>query len=572
MFPGGLQNAQPPVEQPSGFAKALEDVLTFFGGIDTSNTPPPEADPYQPRQSANIMDRRDEAPEVDPATAYQRFADDPKRAAARISLLPRGVVPMGAALYDYYGGNNPKNLNLSGLYRKRQLEADIVQGQQSATSQAVQQLAPFVLGGLTGAVRPAQTVMGTVGRGALAGGAYKGTEGYFAPSVDGEDLDSPARIGSGLAGFGIGAISGGATAGLAKMGRDQVTDTLAARAQSKATESQARTDRQTRLEESRAAKRTPIKYSPEEEAKLADLYEARYSKATGKTTPDVIAARKEYQQNRSGFIRSHVDAGLDVEQIAKGLNTSPAQIARYINVNMPIPKSGRYQQVIQDVVRITEGERLAKARRTPPPRPSAPAQPQAPANPSQPQGGLSAAPQAPEAPKAAPSKTRVPKEPVTQMELRRFNASPAGKRSWQEIQANTRRAQLDADAQAIKSTYNPPSIRESTGVPKGKLNTARDSLNIQRRENRPEGYKPTAKRGVMQIADDVSANSGRSPTKWTREDQEAFVSRAARHTSLSPAKIKGMLAQYDEGKSSARRGISSKRVRELIEAERNKKK
>jgi hypothetical protein len=161
------------------------------------------------------------------------------------------------------------------------------------------------------------------------------------------------------------------------------------------------------------------------------------------------------------------------------------------------------------------------------------------------------------------------------MELRRFNQTNKGKESWRDIQGKTKMGQLEADASVIKGTYNPPSSREML-VKTGKV-PARVTPDTNPNEVRfsatgtKANYTPKERKGVMQLSEDISTSSGRQPSKWTSEDKEAFISKAARHTDMSPAKIKSLLKSYNEG-TRAQRGMSAQRIRELVDAERVKAK
>lgn len=563
MFNGGLSSAtvQPPAQpqRPYGFEQALEDVLGILGFADEEEPqldaegfvpPEPMSEPYQPRESANVLDRQGEAPRQPAMDAYKRFADDPKRAAARISLLPRGVVPFATAAYDYATGNNPNNLSLSGMYRQRQLEADMITGEESPTADWVRAYAPMAIGAGLGALKPARTVMGSAMRGGAAGAAYGGLEGYFAKGVEGEDLDSAKRIGRGLTEAGVGFVSAAPAGAAGHAVRGALTD----RAITRATRSNPPQERKEPRLDSPAPKDVQLEPSPG--AKRESRFE------------------KRYVEDLSKAVLSRIESGMEIRDIAKKFDMDAKEIARALEVSRSIPNSPRYARARAEMNDILGAAPKPAAKPASQAQPAPTAQQEAPKPKSPAPTGAEI-----EAKTKAAAKS---KSPISQREFRRWNNTEAGKESWREVKAGTRKAQLDADAEAVKSLANPRPMREvlaQSGYPNarrpegaGGPNRPNPPTNPRSGAPRGERFAPEKKRGVMEIADDISAKSGRSPSKWARGDKEEFVRRAATQTNMRPSQVYNLLKSYGEEGLKAKRGISTKRIREIMDEVRASKK
>lgn len=545
---------------PYTFEQALSDVLDFLGMGGTEQAANNQlateqqaeskgGSAYQPTESNHVQDREREAP--DPLdTAYQRYGSNPKEAAVRLSLAPRGVVPFAASAYDVATGqNNPRNLTLSELYRKRQLEADQLEADQKPATAAVREYLPLIAGGVAGAIpgraRGVAGLTGAVLRAGGAGAVTGATEGYFDKSNDGFELDDPRRIKSAIGGAGINAaiaMPAGLAGHMATEGVRAGMDRLS------------------------GPKPSPALGGPSGPSQGPSLPIGQSaSRPTGSQIRESIYERR-FQADLDNVIGRQVKEGKSLAEIAKKLDMSPAELAKRVEQrNLAPPRDMRIKQEINEL--------------NPPAQPAPKPKPATLGEAAKAQTQPQAAPKAQEQPKtqqaqeAQPSKA---KPPISQMDLRKWSNTKAGKSSWEDIQAGTRKAQLDADAQVMKGTYNPPSARDMLAsggktpvkiTPEAKPQAAANEVRFTRGEGKGS-YTPTQRKGAMQIADEVSSTSGRSPAKWEAGDKEEFIRAAARHTNMRPAQIKALITSYGENATRAQKGLSNKRIAEIVEAER----
>lgn len=558
MFGGPLgsnvQPAQQPqpaqAQEPYGFDRALSDVIDFLGMGGTEQAaanqlqkendnpmvyddaqPQPRQSPYQPTESGNLQDRQNVSPDMD--EAIRRYGSAPigdaepsaKRAAARISLMPHGVVPFVSAAYDIATGqNNPRNLSLGDLYNKRQTEANMLIEDQKPAAQTIDEYLPYVAGPAIGAFAPASKgsqlarVIGTGLRGATAGGILGGVQGYFDPKFDSRELGDPERISQGATRAGLGAAMAAPMAMGTHAAGELIKDGYS------------------------MMRNKPDQPSITEKVPLA--------------SKPMLRGPARTEQGQKAF----------EDQLAYRLGLSPDEMK--LREKISATQEAQTSQPIQTAEKpkglneAVQATPIAQSRPKPAPEPSR--------APTEPIESKATKPEPKEAKASEPTKT---KSPITQIQLRRFSNQPKGREAWADIQAESRLKQLRADADIAKGDANPPSTREML-LNSGKIpaKVTQDNPTNEARFATPGtkgSYIPTEKKGVMQISEDVSSTSGRSPSKWTAEDKEAFVTKAARHTDMSPGKIKGLLTSYNEG-TRAQRGMSAARIRELVEAERIK--
>lgn len=562
------QQAQPAqAQEPYGFDRALSDVIDFLGMGGTEQAeanqlqheqdnpfvyddsqPQPRGTPYQPIESGNLQDRRNVSPDLE--EAIKRYGSAPigdaeptaKRAAARISLMPHGVVPFVSAAYDIATGqNNPRNLSLGDLYNKRQTEANMLVEDQKPAAQMIDDYLPYVAGPAIGAFAPASKggqlarVIGTGLRGAAAGGIVGGVQGYFDPKFDSRELSDPERISQGAKRAGLGA----AMAAPMAMGTHAAGELI--------------------KDGYRQFRGAPDQPSITEKVPIA--------------SKPMLRGQAQSEQGQRAF----------EDQLAYRLGLSPDEMRPKVNAVRTEPAPAPKQAPSEPA-------------QAPKPQPIEPKPVQAAEKPIQPSEPVSApvapakakpAPEPPEATtqpkaKAEPKQAQVDetpafkktKSPITQSQFRRFNESKKGQEAWREINSDRKLAQIKAQTDIVKADANPPSAREML-LNSGKIPARVTPDNPGPNEARfstpgtKAGYTPTEKRGVMQISEDISTKSGNQPSKWTSEDREEFVSRAARHTDMSPSKIKSLLTSYGEGPR-AQRGMSTAKIKELVQAERTK--
>src|SRR5688572_1718218 len=208
-----------------GAEQALENQIAAEdeGSLSAEPLPPREA-PYEPPESATLIDRREGRPDID--SAVRRWGGsvtggepDPKRAAARLSLVPRGVVPFVSAAYDTATGQAEDGLSLGSLYRKRQAEADMLLQDQRPAADTVGQYLPYAIGPAIGAfarstkgATAVENAMRTGGRGMVGGAIMGGLEGYFDPRFDSKPLDDRERIMAAAKMGGLGSVMAGGLA------------------------------------------------------------------------------------------------------------------------------------------------------------------------------------------------------------------------------------------------------------------------------------------------------------------------------------------------------------------------
>lgn len=551
-----------PQAQPYGFEQALSDVLDFLGMGGTeqatanqlANEQEAEAkglSPYQPQESANMVDRRNEQP--DPLSeAYKRYGDNPKEAAARISLMPRGVAPFVSAAYDIATGqNNPRGLSLGELYRKRQTEATALEEDQAPASRMVREYAPYAVGPIIGAFAPGKAgkltdaLVGTAVKGGLAGGIAGGTQGYFQPRNDGMELSDPRRIESGLKQGGLGALMG-MTTGAATHGAIEVAK-QGFRQPQRAISNQVSTNQPAVTQAAEKA----VESTPSRSAAREARYEARFQEDIGR------------------FAKTRMDQGQDLASIAYELEMTPNQLARSLEMQKVLSNSPKYDRIRAEMNDILGPK--------PQPQPQglnqAVAKKPAPAEAPQPAKAVEPPKPAPK-PEAAPKPAKLSPEDRAMREDLRGNTA-RGKQAQKEVDIATYGAQAKADFQARESLRNPPSAREmlaQSGRVPAKVTPDKPQPTAPSSAPAEKGsFKPSARKGVMQIADDVSTSVGRSPGKWTNADREEFVKNVARHTEMKPAQIKNLLKSYGTA-SRASPGLSNTRIKEILEAERTAEK
>src|SRR5688572_11912360 len=119
-----------------------------------------------------------------------------------------GLTPWLAATIDVAQGRVPSE-NFDAARMQHQQKIDEIKAQNPQFVEAAEKAAPFVTGLLTGIAKPAQTAMGTAGRGAAAGGAMGAVQGYTGadPELSSTDTD---RVVSAAGGAARGATMGAA--------------------------------------------------------------------------------------------------------------------------------------------------------------------------------------------------------------------------------------------------------------------------------------------------------------------------------------------------------------------------
>jgi hypothetical protein len=219
-----------------------------------------------------------------------------------------------------------------------------------------------------------------------AGAGYGAVEGYLDP-IEPDLADAAERIPGSL----TAALMGGATAaaGAAGLGGLKCGYERYRAAQQGRREAEAQAQREAlarRQEAGRKAAETrrrnkelTAEYEAEEAGRqkrlesrsrtdLAKQYEAEYDQFPKNPSPEWKANRDAYQRDRTGYIMARLNAGRDLNSIARSLKMKPVQLARYVMTNKAIPKEGRYEQAIRDVVRMIEAEKAWKAKGLPKPK------------------------------------------------------------------------------------------------------------------------------------------------------------------------------------------------------------
>jgi hypothetical protein len=574
---GTPQPGQMPQQQgqePYGFDRALSDVIDFLGMGGTEqaernqlederdnpfkydDSQPERGNPYQPTHSGNVLDRQNVSPDLDEAVRRYGSAaigdaePSAKRAAARISLMPHGVVPFVSAAYDIATGqNNPRNLSLGDLYNKRQTEANMLVQDQKPAAQMVDDYLPYIAGPAIGAFAPASKggqlarIVGTGLRGAAAGGIVGGVQGYFDPEFDSRELSDPDRISQGLKRGGLGAVMAGTLAAGTHAGGELIKDGYS--------QMRGPQNPQSVTEKVPLASKPMLRgqaQSEQGQRAFEDQLAYRLGLSPDEMRPKVSAARSEPAPAPRQAPSEPATAPQATEQ-PKGLNEAvkpaqatttpkqaPSEPPKAATQPKPTPKPKAEEVTQSDVAE-------AKAKATPK--------------------------QAEEAPQFKKTKS-----PITQSQFRRFNESRKGKEAWAEINADRKLAQIKGQTDIVKADANPPTAREmllNSGKVPAKVtpDTPPNEGNVSFSKGEAKGsYTPTEKRGLMQIADELSAQSGRSPGKWNAADKEEFIKGAARHTTMRPSQIKGLLTSYGENATRASPGMSNKRIAEIVEAER----
>lgn len=387
---------------------------------------------------------------------------------------------------------------------------------------------PVVAGGLTALAAPARSanamrsVLGTAARGAIVGGGAGATEGYFARKNDGFDLDDPRRLGQAaiMGGLGMagGALGAGVTRGVAMPVAEAVSG-LRGRAMANQTRQPAQMTQQ-------APSEIDARYYPNQQIG------ANWDRPTGPQMQEEVFNRR--------FDR-------ELPRMARQMGMSPDELKQRIAVSRA---GGDFNAPLQPRQPAQAAPAPAQVRGPVPEQP-VPAPAQVPATPKQ------------------PKEPKPPKGPISKSEFARYRASARGQDAMADIKRQGLEKQTRSDAQMLGNEVRP--ISDVTGV-RSNVRITRDQPSGEVRFNAPReraSYAPKQKKGVMEIADEITASNGRSPGKWDTADREAFIKAAARHTSMSPAKIKSMLASYGEG-ARAKRNLSNARVRELVEGERIK--
>ncbi len=633
------------------FGSALADFLGFaeqhtleddLGPDGPDPNIPQEDRPYQPQMSENVLDRTNETSEISPeqraevfqrmAAGQGRFGSDSKTAAARVSMLPRGVVPFLAAVYDATAGDNPRGLGLSGLYRKNQFEADAATMDQPDAAAAVRQYAPLAIGGAIGALRPAKSFVGTAARGGAAGGAFGAADNYFDKDLDSEDLSSPKRIMRGLEGAVPGAVLGAGGAVMAKAGTEMYGLHQAKSARQRVETEKKDTAKRLENEKAQGEYKTQLSL-----ANRAMSYQR--PKEGGK-------GAEAYSQNPEQWMQQAASSGVDTAGIARSLGVSEHTAAIAIMEHakgLKGPNARKLYNDAADVVKdVNDYRALGKQdkywpqaeltvneiKTTPKDRPpsfeekaGADLRKRNQANAATLKGGLAdikarddklsrvaphwkkgtfptpvsrpakAEPEAPKAQEAAPStpaaaKVEAKRSYLTSAEksMRRDlrGQTRLGRETRAEVQETTRKAQGRADAQTLGDLYRPSrDVLDRAGAikaypikPEPKAAGAGKTI-TQSKAPQPK-YSPESKRGVLEIADEVAQKSGKSLREMPKASVEEFVSLTARHTNMRPSEVQRILKSYgqsSEGKTMrAKRGIGARRIREIMEGERSQPK
>ncbi|MGF1623058.1 MAG: hypothetical protein ACFCUR_20925 [Rhodomicrobiaceae bacterium] len=298
---------------------------------------------------------------------------DRRKAAGLITgdAMTAGTWPyIGAAIQGMTGHDD--GLPYEDRRRAIQEQTALARQQHPAMSGTLDMAAPMVAGGIPAA--RARTVSGAAGRAAAGAGAYGAVEGYAAPvTPDSGDVAErlPGAMQGGLVNalLGYGAVKGGAKiADAAKTAREARTAAKAQEAADQAAQAKRRSEAARKASETRrrnkeltadaqAEQAVTAKRAEKREAKrLAKEYETNFRRKPKNPAPNWEKSFAAYKTDRADFVMKRVEAGRDIFSISREINLSPAQIARFVNSATVVPKSPKYQNFIEDVVKILKAE------------------------------------------------------------------------------------------------------------------------------------------------------------------------------------------------------------------------
>lgn len=301
---------------------------------------------------------------------------------------------------------------------------------------AAEKAMPFISGVLGGAG------IGGVARGVGIATGQGAAQGYTSGPVEEPSLSgnrAGAAVGGAVTAGGIAAMGAGAARGVMK-GVGAVQGRMAQKAEEAAKQtaetaaaSKARLETQKQTQAERAKQ--------QDEQRVTEF--PQYNAMPKKFSKHFEENRRSFAKDPVGMFKFMADQHPTVEGMASALKMPPSVI-----VQRMIPKLGDItprtvgeKHLYDDIRRVYEARdayiRSGKAA----PEPKVPGEGKAKTN----------------------AKT---KPPFTESQFRSFQKSPAGKRSKQEIEANTRKQQLDADAEELKRRYNPGPVPRGGKNPK----------------------------------------------------------------------------------------------------------
>lgn len=340
--PSPAPSPQPPAVDPMA---AAEPAPT---GEVLSGSPPPEADSSQigMGQVGGDLNTRASSPD------WLVMSD----------IIMGGTLPWAMAAVDVGTGQIPSE-QFEQARMAYQQSIDAIKEQHPEFVAAAQKAAPLITGLGVGIFKPAQTVAGTAGRGAVAGAAQGAVQGYTDAPADVPSDDPQRRLDavSGATRGGALGGAGGAVAGGVQKGMKMRADSKAAAAQAKeaeaATQRKETDDYLVKMEEKNAARRAEF-----EQKFQRDLAEkaASYTKKPKIPGPNWQDAQKEFLRDPAGALRRQAARNPSLTQLAEATNLSQASIiAKLKATGLPTPSSDAERTLRAEIDSIMETRKIA---------------------------------------------------------------------------------------------------------------------------------------------------------------------------------------------------------------------
>lgn len=422
--------------------ESLDDSLM---GREDEGLPPPKLSPImtaaagpvvptQPRQEVPLPERSP----VEPGS-NEAFSETPPPP----DKSPFGLVPQNDSRYSDYQNLLVMDVATGGMLPWLQAAVDLAIGRvnpeqfdqvRQEHAQRIEAMRREHQGLVESAEKALPFLAGLIGgggfggatRGVAAGAAHGAAQGFTSGPIE-EPSISGTRIVGAAGGAMTGAALAGAGVGVAK-GVGKIAGAVQARG---AAQRQANADNAAKQRSDYDAfKQQKASQKAEADNKLAGEYSQYQS------MPPRNQVSKHYKKNREQFASDPIGSFKSVaafqptlEGFASALNM-PASVI----VQRMIPK-------MRDIELSTTGERnlYNEMRRVYESRTAAM------------EKGVAIKPDEPKTKASAKPNDGRP----TQAQFRKFRESPAGKNAAQDIRDRTTKQQLDADAQALKDTYNP---------------------------------------------------------------------------------------------------------------------
>jgi hypothetical protein len=283
------------------------------------------------------------------------------------NVIMGGMLPWAQAAADVASGRVPKE-KFDEVRMEHQRKLEELADQHPDFVSAAQKAVPFLEGLGMSMVKPASTVVGTMGRGAAVAAPGGAARGYSSGPVEEPSASSnraAAAVGGAATDSAIGA-TGAAVPALVQGGKTligKVTSVVAERAARKA---EGAAVKQLDGEATKVAGRKPL--SPEEAKKADKEFTARTKQHEAKLTEDYKRhtampdkPSKYWEENRKVFVADPVHAfneaassGADLAGMSKILNLPPAVIAARLGGKKIKIETPQQEKLMNDIIDASE--------------------------------------------------------------------------------------------------------------------------------------------------------------------------------------------------------------------------